>query len=161
MAAKKANISWLLNFKNHSFLKSTVKESIYLINKHYHSFIALSFYLQQPGIPQQQLPYMMLGNSHQQQQQSHQASSQQPYAAYIMQQQGGMKAGSMSQAQPYYGNMSMSGRQVMGQTSLPTQGQQMGGQIQKPSPDYTSFQQQQQMQHRYPQVQYETSVLVL
>ena len=104
---------------------------------------------------------MMLGNSHQQQQQSHQTSSQQPYAAYIIQQPGGIKAGSMSQGQPYYGNMSLSGRQVMGQTSLPTQGQQMGNQIQKPSPDYTSFQQQQQMQHRYPQVQYETSVLVL
>ena len=59
-------------------------------------------------------------------------------------------AGAMQQSQQYYGNMGM-GRQVMGQSSLGVQGQRMGNQMQKPAQDYAGFQQQ-QMQHRYPQV---------
>ena len=94
---------------------------------------------------------MMMGSSQQQQQQSQQAPSQQQYAPYMMQQQGGMKAGAMPHSQQYYGNMGMGSRQVMGQTSLAAQSQRMGSQMQKATQEYPSFQQQ-QMQHRYPQV---------
>jgi len=105
--------------------------------------------LQQPGVPQQQSPYMMMGGS-QQQQQSQQITPQQQYAPYMMQ-PGGMKAAAVPpQSQQYYGNMGM-GRQAMGQSSLAEQGQRMGNQLQKPAQDYTGFQPQ-QMQHRYPQV---------
>lgn len=107
--------------------------------------------MQQPGIPQPQSPYMMMGSSQQQQQQqSQQTAPQQSYPAYMMQ-PGGMKSGGMPpQSQQYYGNMSM-GRQAMGQSNLTGQAQRMGNQMQKPPQDYSAFQQQ-QMQHRYPQV---------
>lgn len=125
-------------------------------------FEVISCLFQQPGIPQQQSPYMMMGGSQQQQQpqpqpQSQQAGPQQPYAQYIMQ-QGGMKAGAMPQSQQYYGNMSM-GRQVMvSQSSLSGQPQHIANQMQKAPQDYASFQQQQQMQHRFPRGGMEVSL---
>ena len=113
---------------------------------------------QQQGLPQQQSPYMMMGGSQQQQPQqqhqpqSQQAGPQQSYASYMIQQQqqGGMKAGALPQSQQYYGNMPL-GRQVVSQASLSGQPQHMANQMQTPPQDYSSFQQQ-QMQHRFPQV---------
>ena len=114
---------------------------------------------QQQGLPQQQSPYMIMGGSQQQQPQqqhqpqSQQAGPQQSYASYMMQQQqqqGGMKAGALPQSQQYYGNMPL-GRQVVSQASLSGQPQHMANQMQTPPQDYSSFQQQ-QMQHRFPQV---------
>lgn len=105
----------------------------------------------QSGIPQQQSPYMMMGNSQQQSQ-----SQQTPPPSYppYMMQQGGMKAAGMPpQSQQYYGNIAM-GRPTVGQPNLAGQvAQRMGGQMPKPSQDYSGFQQQ-QMQHRYPQPQF-------
>lgn len=96
-----------------------------------------------------------MGGSQQQQQhqpQSQQAGPQQSYASYMIQQQqqGGMKAGALPQSQQYYGNMPL-GRQVVSQASLSGQPQHMANQMQTPPQDYSSFQQQ-QMQHRFPQV---------
>ena len=68
----------------------------------------------------------------------------------MQQQQGGMKAGALPQSQQYYGNMPL-GRQVVSQASLSGQPQHMANQMQTPPQDYSSFQQQ-QMQHRFPQV---------
>lgn len=117
--------------------------------------------LQQQGLPQQQSPYMIMGGSQQQQPQqqhqpqSQQAGPQQSYASYMMQQQqqGGMKAGALPQSQQYYGNMPL-GRQVVSQASLSGQPQHMANQMQTPPQDYSSFQQQ-QMQHRFPQPQFQ------
>lgn len=104
--------------------------------------------VQQPGIPQQQSPYMMMSSS--QQQSQPQQNPPPSYPPYMMQ-QGGMKAGGMPpQSQQYYGGMGM-GRQGMGQSNLTGQVQRMGSQMPKPTQDYSSFQQQ-QMQHRYSQV---------
>lgn len=97
------------------------------------------------GGSQQQQPQQ------QHQPQSQQAGPQQSYASYmIQQQQGGMKAGALPQSQQYYGNMPL-GRQVVSQASLSGQPQHMANQMQTPPQDYSSFQQQ-QMQHRFPQV---------
>lgn len=94
---------------------------------------------------------MMMGSS-QQQQQSQQSALQQSYPPYMMQ-PGGMKSGGMpAQSQQYYGNTSM-GRHAMGQSNLTGQAQRMANQMPKPVQDYSGFQQQ-QMQHRYPQVEY-------
>ena len=99
---------------------------------------------------------MMGGSQQQQQQQSQQAAPQQPYAQYMMQ-QGGMKSGALQQSQQYYGNMSM-GRQVMAQSGHPGQPQHMANQMQNSPQDYSSFQQQQQMQHRFPKGGMEVSL---